>query len=156
LVGRLAGLVVVVAAVVAGGTLLAGVAATALAGRASVVRVAVSSVAAILYAVAFAATVAPVALAALGARSRVGGYFALLFVLVVPELFKSWTTNVLPYGWQELTSIPAALAAFRSALTPDSVDVATALRAIVVLAAVSAIALAVVRTQIARVDSEAR
>jgi len=156
LVGRVAGLVVVVAVVVAGGTLLAGVASTALAGRASVARVAASSAAALVYAVAFSATVAPVALAALGARSRIGGYFALLFVLVLPEMFARWTAHVLPYGWQELTSIPAALGALRSSLSPDSHDVPTALRAIVVLAAVSAIALAVVRTQIARVDSEAR
>ena len=38
------------------------------------------------YALAFAATLGPVAMAALGARTRAGGYLTLLAVLVLPEL----------------------------------------------------------------------
>jgi len=152
--GRVAGLVALVALVVGGGTLLAGVASTALATRGAVAHVAMGTGAAIAYALAFAATVAPVALASLGARSRVGGYFALLSVLVLPELLGRWTAEMLPRGWQDLTSIPAALGSLRSALTPGAIDVASLLRSLVVLAAIAAIATAIVRTQVARVDAE--
>ncbi len=152
--GRVVGLAVLVAVVVAGGTLVAGVASTALANPGSVARVAKGAGASLAYAVAFSVTIAPVALAALGARSRIGGYFALVSVLVLPELFGRWTAQMLPRGWQELTSIPATLGALRTALTPGTFDVATLLRASVVLAAIAAIATAIVRTQVARVDAE--
>lgn len=153
--GRIAGLVVLVAIVVAGGTLIAGVASTALASSGNVARVAKGAGAAVVYALAFSATIAPVALAALGARSRIGGYFALVSVLVLPELFGRWTAQMLPRGWHELTSIPAVLGALRAALTPGTFDVATLLRASVVLAAIAAVATVIVRTQVARVDAEA-
>jgi hypothetical protein len=155
-VGRVLGIVLVVAAIVAGGTLVCGLASTALSGRAALGRVAGSAAASLAYALAFSATVAPVALASLGARSRVGGYLALVTVLVLPELFAGWTARMLPAAWSELTSIPSVLGALRASLTPGAVDVAMALRALVVLAAVSAVALAIVRTQVARVDAEAR
>ena len=47
-------------------------------------------------------------MATVGARSRIGGYVALLAVLVAPEAAISWTSTILPAGWEELTSIPAA------------------------------------------------
>ena len=44
-----------------------------------------------------------------------GGALALLAVLALPELLSPWTaTPLLPRGWHELTSIPAALAAVRA------------------------------------------
>jgi hypothetical protein len=154
-VGRVAGILIVVALVVAGGTLIVGAAATSLAGRAAAVRVAGSAGAALVHALAFSITVAPVALASLGARSRVGGYLSLVTVLVLPEIFSGWTARTLPSGWEELTSIPSALGALRNALTPGGLDAAMFARAFVVLGAVTAIALAIVRTQVARVDAEA-
>lgn len=151
--GRILGLVLLVALVVVGGTLVVGVASAALVGRGAFASAARGAGAAVAYATAFSITIGPVALAALGARSRFGGYLALVSVLVVPEMLGRFTAQMLPRGWQELTSIPAALGALRASLSPD-VDVAGLLRSIVVLAAVIAIAIAVVRAQIARVDAE--
>lgn len=152
--GRVAGLFLVLALVVVGGTLLTGVAATALASKGAVLRVARGSAASTLYALSFSVIVAPVALAALGARSRAGGYVALVMMLVVPELFAGWTEELLPRGWEELTSIPAILTAVRGSLVAlDGARLARALFAVVVVAA---IATAIVRQQMARVDAEAR
>jgi hypothetical protein len=107
--GRVLGLALVVAAAVAGPTLVAGLVAVSLA-RPPWLAVRVT-LGALVYAVAFAATIAPLALAALSARTRLGGYLSLVAVLGVPELAGPWTAAMLPPGWGELTSIPAALTA---------------------------------------------
>jgi hypothetical protein len=152
--GRIGGLVVVIAIAVVGGTLLTAIASTALATRASLVAVAQGSAASLVYAAAFSAMLGPVALAALGARSRAGGYMWLLGVLIVPELFEGWTSQILPEGWRDLGSIPGALAALRGALMPPGVDAAKIGRSAVVVAAVIALALLVVHRQLARVEAE--
>ncbi len=107
--GRIAGLAVVVAIAVAVPTLIAALGATSIAR--SPAHVARSSLGALAYALAFSATIAPLAMAALGARTRAGGYLTLLAVLVLPELLAPFTEALLPSGWDELTSIPAALGA---------------------------------------------
>jgi hypothetical protein len=107
--GRVTGLVLVVAAAVAGPTLVAGLAAVSLC-RPPWLAVRVT-LGALVYALAFAATIAPLALAALSARTRLGGYLSLVAVLGIPELAGPWTAAMLPPGWGELTSIPAALTA---------------------------------------------
>jgi hypothetical protein len=117
--GRIAGLVVVLALAVGGATLAACVAATA--GAHPPGAVLRASAAAMVYALAFAITLGPVAMAALGARTRAGGYLTLLAVLILPEAIESYTARILPPGWHELTSIPAALEAVRGAvLSPHS------------------------------------
>jgi hypothetical protein len=156
LTARVGGLVALLLAIVGGGTLLTALAALALAGRGSVLRVAQSSGAAIVYAVAFAITLGPLAVATLGARSRAGGYLWLLFVLVLPELFQGWTDEILPYEWRDLGSIPGALGVLRAALTPPGLDFGRFIRAFVVLAAVTVIATLAIRAQLARVDSEGK
>jgi hypothetical protein len=134
--GRVGGLVVILALAIGGGTLVAGLAATAVAGGARH-AVARASVAALVYALAFAATIGPLAMAALGARSRAGGYFGLLAVLVLPELLAPWTGALLPKGWRELTSIPAALEALRTGVQSAGPAVLHAVRAMVALVAVA-------------------
>jgi hypothetical protein len=140
--GRVGGLVVVLALAVGGATLVAGIAAT------SVARpwwpAARASLAALAYALAFAATIGPVAMATLGGRSRPGGYFTLLAVLVVPELLAPWTGALLPEGWHELTSLPAALGAVRAGVASPTTMAAPLARAIAGLAAVAALSLVVV------------
>jgi hypothetical protein len=128
--------VVILALALGGGTLVAGLAATAVAGGARH-AVARASVAALVYALAFAATIGPLAMAALGARSRAGGYFGLLAVLVLPELLAPWTGALLPKGWRELTSIPAALEALRIGVQSAGPAVLHAARAAVALVAVA-------------------
>jgi hypothetical protein len=143
--GRVAGLSVLLAAAVGGATLVAGVAATcAAASTGSVAAVARSSAAALAYALAFAATVGPVSMAALAGRSRAGGYLTLLAVLVVPELAAPWTSALLPSGWHELTSIPAALEAVRAAVMLPPGAGARLARAAAGLAAVAVVSLGVV------------
>lgn len=153
--GRVFGLVALVALVVAGGTLVTSGACLALAPRADVGAVVQGSLAAMVYALAFSVTVAPLAMAALGARSRAGGYAWLLVVLVVPEMLERWTTQLLPESWHHVASIPSALASLRIALMPPgSVDVARLGRSVVVLAVVVILALLLVRQQAARLERD--
>jgi hypothetical protein len=98
-------------------------------------------VAGIVHGVAFAAVMAPVALATVGARSRSGGYVALLLVLVVPEVARLLVRD-LPREWTELMSIPSALATVRSALSPGRLDGLRAAGALLVIALVSLLAAA--------------
>jgi hypothetical protein len=147
--GRVGGLVVVLAASVAGGTLVSGIVAISVAHPPlPAVR---STFGALAYSLAFAATLAPVALAALGSRSRGGGYLAFLAVVVIPELLSPWTSELLPNGWGELTSIPAALeAVMRGAASPSHAPMHLA-RALAMLAAVIGASLVVVAAQVSRV-----
>jgi len=152
---RVTGLARVVAAITVGGTLLTGLAA-ALASQSPplALRTLEATAAGVAFSVAFAATLAPVGLATLGARSRVGGYFALVGVLVLPELLQGPMTRLLPDGWGELASIPGALLALRSSLVPPSFDPLRFMRAFALLALVVLVALLVVRGQLARFDRE--
>jgi hypothetical protein len=152
---RVLGLAMVLFIVVAGGSMIVGLASTALArGPAHVAAAAQATVAACVYSTCFAIVVAPVALAALGARSRAGGYLSLLLVLVVPELLAKLTARLVPEGWEELVSVPGILSAVRSALAPPAVDPIRLVRALVMVAIVSLVAIIVVRAQAARVVAE--
>jgi hypothetical protein len=147
--GRVGGLVWLLALAVGGGTLVAGFAATAVAGNATA-SVARASVAALVYALAFSVTLGPLTMAALGARTRPGGYLALLAVLGLPEALAPWTRQLLPAGWHELTSIPAALEALRAGVESSGAAGLHALRAAVALVAVIAASLLFVRARVAR------
>jgi len=149
--GRVGGLVAILAISVGGGTLAAGIAAMSVAHPP--LSAARSTLGALAYALAFAATLGPVALAALGARSRGGGYAALLAVLVLPELIAPWTSALLPHGWTELTSIPAALDAVgRGAASPHHAAMHLA-RALAMLAGLIGASLAIVAAQVSRIDA---
>jgi hypothetical protein len=137
--GRVGGLVVVLALAMGGATLVAGFAATAVAGG-EVRAVARASLAAFVYALAFSVTLGPVAMAALGGRSRAG--------LVLPELLAPWTAALLPSGWRELTSIPAALEAVRTGVESAGPAVLHAARATVALVAVVAASLLFVHARV--------
>ncbi len=150
-VGRVAGLVCVLAIAVGGGTVVAGLAATAVTGATS--AGARASAAALVYALAFAGTMGPLAMAALGGRTRAGGYLTLMAVLVAPELLAPWTRMLLPDGWDELTSIPAALEAVRRGVQSTSPSGEHMARAVVGLAAVVAASLVVVRARVPDPDS---
>jgi hypothetical protein len=153
---RVLGLTRVLGAVTVLGTAVVGVsAALAARGGPLALRTLESTGAAVAFSAAFATTLAPVALATLGARTRVGGYFALLFVLVLPELLQGWLTHVLPEGWAELVSIPGALGALRASLAPGGLDPLRFARAFAMLALVVALALLAVRAELARFDREA-
>ena len=153
---RIVGLAAVLFVVVGGGTLLTGLAATAAAWRArTAMHAAEATFASLVYAAAFAAVVAPIALASLGARSRAGGYVWLLMVIVAPELFAGWTAELLPRGWGDVASVPGALASLRSSLMPaHGLDFAQLGRALVVLVVVTLFAAAIVWQQAARVAAE--
>jgi hypothetical protein len=152
---RVFGLGAEVAWLVGGGTVLAGAVAALLATHRGALANAVGDAgAALAFSLAFAVVVAPVAMATLGARSRVGGYLLLLLVLVVPELLEPWTSRILPAGWEELGSIPGALLALRASLLPSHVDGGLLARAGAVLAVVTALALLAVRAELAALDAE--
>ncbi len=145
---RVGGLVAILALAMGGATLVAGLAATAMAGG-QVHVVARSSAAALVYALAFAVTLGPLAMATLGGRSRAGGYLGLLAVLVLPELLAPWTGALLPSGWRELTSIPAALEAVRAAVQSSGSAALHGARAVVALMAVVAASLLLVHARVA-------
>jgi hypothetical protein len=149
--GRIAGVVVVLAVTLGSASLATGLAATAVAK--APLATARDGLAAILYALVFAATLGPVAVAALGARSRVRGYLRFFAVLVLPELIAPWTAEALPSGWQELTSIPAALfAVLRGVEAPSLPAELEMARAIAGLAAIVAISAALVQARTPRVS----
>jgi hypothetical protein len=148
--GRVGGLVLVLALGVGGAVVVTDIATLSVAQP--LLPAAKACVAALLYALSFAATLGPVSLAALGGRSRAGGYLALVAVLVLPEALTRWTAALLPRGWTELTSIPAALQAVQDGvMTPDAAGFAMA-RAVVALAAVVTVAVAVVHARIPRIE----
>ena len=150
--GRVGGLVVVLAVAVGGATLVAGIAATS-AARPSLSAVP-TSLAAFVYALAFAATLGPVAMATLGSRTRAGGLVTLVAVLVLPELLSPWTSALLPRGWHELTSIPAALSAVRAGVAAPATMAGSMARALAGLAAVVAISLVVIAARVRRADMQ--
>jgi hypothetical protein len=142
---RVGGLTLLLAAVCVGGTLLTGLAATLVATRAGLaLRTLHATGAAVAYAAAFSVVLGPLAMAALGARSRAGGYLFLVFVLVVPELLSPVTSALVPPGFRDLTSIPDALRVVRAALMPRSVDLWREAKALFALALVVAACIALV------------
>lgn len=135
LLARVGGLALLIALLVGGGTLITGLAGLAFAGRlAAAPRILQSTCAGLAFSIAFAAVVAPVAFAALGARSRLGGYTFLLAIVVFPEIVVALLGSAIPDGVVDVLSIPSALSALRSALAPGTVDAARALRALLALA----------------------
>ena len=139
--GRVGGLVLVLAMAIGGAVLVASLAAISLA-RPTMPALR-SSAAALVYALVFAATMGPLAMAALGARTRAGGYLTLVAILVLPELLAPWTAALLPRGWHELTSIPAALAAVRAGVAfpvAMGASMARALAGLVTIVALSLLA----------------
>ena len=150
---RAGGLALLLLLLTAGGTAVAGVACLALAPASSVGLVLRGVLAAIVYCLAFTATLCPLALAASGSRSRGGGYFALALLLLVPELLRGWTSKLVPDDFRGLVSIPSALAELRASLMPPGApELAHLLRAAVVLAVVAFLALLLVRLHVARAD----
>ena len=149
LLGRVAGLALVLGVLASGGTLLVSFF-LVLASGSGAGPILHATLAALGGAVAFSVTIAPLALAALGARSRLGGYLVLVLVLALPELLASLVARHLPSGWEELLSVPAAVSAVSDALAPGTVDAPRALRACCVLAAFAIGALIAARGQVAR------
>jgi hypothetical protein len=148
--GRVGGLVLLLSLGVGGATLVGGIAATSVAH--APLAAARTSAAGCVYALAFAATLGPVAMALLGVRRRAGGFFLLLAVLGLPELMAPWTAELLPPGWRELTSIPAALAAVRAGVLAPGAMAAPMVRAVAALAAIVAPSLLVVVARTRRGD----
>ena len=146
LVARLGGLTALVALLVAGGTLLTGLVAIISATRiGEALRTFHATAAAFVFAIAFSVVVVPVAFAALGARSRLGGYVFFLGLVMLPELFVGAMGPSFPESLGDVLSIPSALAALRTGLAPGNVDIGRAARAIAALAVYVAIAIAFVR-----------
>ena len=155
LVARALGLTLVIGAGTVGGTLATGVAATVAAGRLAAAGATLrASGVALASATITSLLLALVALAALGARSRAGGYVVLVGLFVVPELLSPWTSHIVPAAWARLVSLPGALAAFREGLSPATFEPGLSLRATAALL-VCALGLAgLVRAELARLDRE--
>jgi hypothetical protein len=147
---RVAGLIAVLSLCVAGGTLAVGL--TAFCAGYAPAATARATVGGVLYSLAFAATLGPVALATLGTRSRGGGYLLFLAVVVMPEVLSPWTSAALPRGWTEITSIPAALEAVGASVFAAHGALRLA-RALAMLAAVVGVSLTIVAAQIGRISS---
>ena len=154
LFARVGGLALLIALCVAGGTLVCGLVGTAGAARASGVPSMLQATGAgIVFSLAFSAVVAPVSFAALGARSRLGGYIFLIAVVSIPELIVGMMGASLPESIADVLSIPSALAALRTSLAPGTVDLWRTLRAVIALSFVVAFAMFLVRRDTILVDS---
>ena len=155
LLARVGGLAAVLAVIVAGGTLLVSLAALVGAMRGHAVAATLQSTfGAVVYSLVYAVVIASVAFAALGSRTRLSGYFALLLVLVVPEIVSNMLTGPLPSEVTELCAIPSALAALRSSISPGTVDVFRFLRALVAAAVFAGVALFLVRRRLLVASTE--
>ncbi len=155
LLARVGGLVALVALLVAGGTLLAGLVSVIAAAQVSAVPKTLQATgAALVFSLAFALVVSPVAFAALGARSRLGGYVFLLALVTVPEVVVGMMGSAIPEGVADVLSIPSALSALRSALAPGTVEIARAVRAIVALSFFVVFAVVLVRRDARRIEVE--
>jgi hypothetical protein len=153
LLARVGGLAVLIALCVAGGTLVSGLVGTAGAARtASVPRMLQATGAGVVFSIAFSAVVAPIAFAALGARSRIGGYLFLIAIVTLPEVVVGLMGSSLPDAVADVLSIPSALAALRTSLAPGTVDLWRAMRAIVALTLVVVFAMTLVRRDAILVD----
>lgn len=155
LLARVGGLATVLAVVAGGGTLL--VSAVALLGATQTQALGPTlkaALGALLYSVAFAVVIAPVAFAALGARARVSGYFFLLLVLVVPEMLAGSLGARLPSEVTELCAIPSALAALRASIAPGALDPLRLVRSTVALAVFTAAATLLVRRDLLLLERE--
>jgi uncharacterized membrane protein len=113
-----------------------------------------ASAAAVAYGFAFSFVVAPVAFATLGARTRIGGYFYLLLILVLPEILTSALDKSLPSELLEVCAIPSALAALRASLAPGTTDLFRFLRASVALFVFISAAMLWIRREIVRMERE--
>jgi hypothetical protein len=153
--GRVGGLALLLAIVVGGGTLVIG-AVSIFSARAGglALDTAQGTLASIVYAIAFALVLAPLSMAALGARSRMGGYAWLLALLFLPELFEDVTRTLVPRAWNDVVSIPAALASLRGALMPAHLDPMRLARSLIVLSFVAVFCMLIVLQQTDRVDAE--
>lgn len=148
LLARVVGLAIVTLEICVPGTVLAGVGAALASHDAHVARQALSgTLGGTVYAIMFSIVVAPIALAALGARNRASGYLYLLSVLVLPALLAQWTGQLVPEEWSELVSVPGSLDALQESLI-GTIDGARALRALVVLVAVTVLAALWARAQL--------
>ena len=150
--GRVGGLAITIAVAVAGATLVASIAGLWAAGASARELRAIAG--ALAYALSFAITLAPVAVYTLGGRSRSLGYIAFLLVLVLPELLSPWTAALLPAGWHELTSIPAALEAVREGVAAPAGNGARLARALAGLCALSAFCIVLTMARVGREGHE--
>lgn len=145
-VARVGGLALVLAVIVAGGTLLIGLVSVLASIRvAAVPKTLQATAAAFVFALAFSVVLAPLAFAALGARSRVGGYFFMIFVVVVPQIVAAILSNAVPESITEVIAIPSALDVLRSSLAPGGTDLLRAVRALLALGIWTAFAAVLVR-----------
>jgi hypothetical protein len=152
-IARLFGLAGVLALEVAGGTLVVSLVSVLAAARVTAVAFVLPSAAgSIVFGLAFALVIAPVAFATLGARGRGTGYLALLFVLVVPELVAPQLRSVLSEDVAELCAIPSALDALRSSIA--SGDLLRALRALLALGLISSVASLIAHRDVVRLERE--
>jgi hypothetical protein len=155
LVARAGGLAALLACVLGGGTLLTGTVSILAAGQAlAVLRTMQATAAAVAFAIAFALVIAPVALLALGARTRLSGYLFLLAVLVAPETVATVVTGPIPREVTELLSLPSALAALRGSLAPGTADALRCVRAVVALAVFATAALVLLRREVVVLELE--
>jgi hypothetical protein len=148
-VARVGGLAAMLAIVVVGGTLVVGLFASLLAAGAAagLGRTLQSTLASLVFGLAFAIVIAPTALAALGARTRLGGYLFLASVVVLPEVVVTALGSMLPRALADVLSIPSALASVRASLASGPVDVARFARALAALAVFTSLAIALVHVE---------
>ncbi len=156
LFARIGGLVAILAVIVGGSTLLTGaVAILAHAETQTLARTIQATFAAFVFSLAFACVIAPIALAALGARSRMSGYVFLLLSVFLPEVLVLTMKGSWPSEVTELLAPPSALGALRAALSPGTVDMFRFGRALLALVVFAVTGIFFVRRDVILLEREA-
>lgn len=138
---RVGGLTAWLALLVAGGATGPSLAAiVALPSRAGVQAIARAAAAAVAYGALFALVLSVVVFAALGARTRAGGYGVLLVVLVLPDLVAPLLSALAPQSLEGALSVATALASAREAVGASPPHFASLAPSLAVLAAVTTVA----------------
>lgn len=155
LVARVAGLAALLAVFTGGGTLVVSAVSIAAAAQGGdALPTTKAALGAVVYGLAFALVISPIAFATLGPRSRGGGYLALLLVLIVPDLLSSKLDAVLPSGVAEVCAIPSALAALRASIGAGAFDGLRFLRALVALVTMAGVVLLFVQRAVGRLEGD--
>lgn len=154
-IARFVALLVAVMLPTVGGMMLTGGVALAVAPKVRVLPEVVRAAAVgVGFCASFSFLVTLVALAALGARGRAGGYLVLLALFVVPDFLSPWTASLVPPAWSTLVSLPGIVGSARDALWPGTFDGPLLVRSLGALGLASVALAVLVRGELGRLDLE--
>ncbi len=140
--------------VVGGGTLLSGVVSAMFARTPKLLgQTAIATMGALMFAVSFSLLVGSVALATLAPRGKRMGYIAFALTFLALELLGPWFSMWLPLDFGQIISLRIAFDKVRTGVLPGH-DFGEGLRAFILIAMVSFVALTIARAELLRFERQ--